>query len=238
MNNYNLKCKVCGKIITQASKFSDVCPDCEFVYQRAKEVQYRLSEPVDFEHIRSLLFTENCTYCGKYIPINERIIEHKTPVCRNGHNNNDNLCMSCTTCNSRKGSMTYDEYKHYLSLQDNKKNDTSQLEIRLQELKNKKLIDCITEKKIIFDTIKHNNEKVLRTVKHLNNDGSLIGIYEEYISQEPVKITKIIKTEFLTPEGRMYNDICVALKRKPIKPKRLVKTKSIEKLEIINYGLF
>jgi hypothetical protein len=37
-------------------------------------------------------------------------IEHKTPICRGGTNELDNLCMSCKLCNGRKFKMTAEEF--------------------------------------------------------------------------------------------------------------------------------
>ena len=42
-------------------------------------------------------------------------LEHKTPKCRGGGNEIENLTLSCPRCNSRKGKKTEAEFLEYLS---------------------------------------------------------------------------------------------------------------------------
>jgi hypothetical protein len=42
-------------------------------------------------------------------------LEHKTPKCRGGGNEIENLTLSCPPCNSRKGKKTEAEFMEYLS---------------------------------------------------------------------------------------------------------------------------
>ena len=53
-------------------------------------------------------FGRKCCYCGKQnIPLE---IEHIIPKSRGGSNRIDNLCISCHTCNQRKGNQTAEEF--------------------------------------------------------------------------------------------------------------------------------
>lgn len=48
-----------------------------------------------------------CTYCGRERPLAP---DHKIPLSRGGSNKLDNITPACKSCNSRKGSKTYDEF--------------------------------------------------------------------------------------------------------------------------------
>ena len=56
----------------------------------------------------------NCFYCGvTFDPSIKRrtaTIDHKTPECRGGRHNLENLVRACDGCNGRKGEMTAEEY--------------------------------------------------------------------------------------------------------------------------------
>lgn len=53
-------------------------------------------------------FGRKCCYCGKQnIPLE---IEHIIPKSRGGSNRVDNLCISCHTCNQKKGNQTAEEF--------------------------------------------------------------------------------------------------------------------------------
>ena len=43
-------------------------------------------------------------------------LEHKTPLCRGGSNEPDNLEIACKACNLRKRDKTLEEYKRYLEV--------------------------------------------------------------------------------------------------------------------------
>lgn len=63
------------------------------------------------------LFSEQsgrCWYCGETLV--DYHIEHKTPLCRGGSNWPDNLCLSCPSCNHRKGSKTAEEFRRDLAM--------------------------------------------------------------------------------------------------------------------------
>lgn len=51
-----------------------------------------------------------CYYCVHPIPLRSSHLEHKHPVSRGGFDNEENLCVSCQTCNLRKGTKTVAEF--------------------------------------------------------------------------------------------------------------------------------
>lgn len=53
-------------------------------------------------------FGRKCSYCGKQNTPLE--VEHIIPKSRGGSNRVDNLCISCHTCNQRKGNQTAEEF--------------------------------------------------------------------------------------------------------------------------------
>ncbi len=55
-----------------------------------------------------------CYYCGEHIPISFVTVDHKTPLCKNGSSEDDNLVIACRHCNNEKGDMTEEEYKSFL----------------------------------------------------------------------------------------------------------------------------
>ncbi len=54
----------------------------------------------------------HCFYCAKFVEKGggDWIVEHKIPISRGGDNSDGNLVGSCRDCDSRKGSMTADEF--------------------------------------------------------------------------------------------------------------------------------
>ena len=52
-----------------------------------------------------------CMYCGRKLALADMHVDHKTPVARNGSDNDKNLQMLCGPCNTRKGDMTDGEFR-------------------------------------------------------------------------------------------------------------------------------
>jgi hypothetical protein len=52
-----------------------------------------------------------CAYCGCSLREVAYELEHRTPVCRGGRTERDNLCMSCVSCNRRKHNKTAEEFQ-------------------------------------------------------------------------------------------------------------------------------
>jgi 5-methylcytosine-specific restriction endonuclease McrA len=51
-----------------------------------------------------------CYYCKRVLEVHERQLEHMTPISRGGLHTRENLCIACSSCNAKKGSMTAEEY--------------------------------------------------------------------------------------------------------------------------------
>lgn len=55
--------------------------------------------------------TLTCYLCLKPIEMQKEHLEHKTPLCRGGTNNYENLGVSCAKCNLKKGRLTEHEFR-------------------------------------------------------------------------------------------------------------------------------
>lgn len=61
-----------------------------------------------------------CVYCGK--SLEEMIfyktytIDHKIPIAKGGGNEEENLVISCRSCNSRKGTKTHNQYIKFINI--------------------------------------------------------------------------------------------------------------------------
>ena len=62
------------------------------------------------EFISELYANENCYYCGKLTPLNERSQDHKIPISRGGIHSANNLVMACIYCNKSKFNNTDKEF--------------------------------------------------------------------------------------------------------------------------------
>lgn len=62
--------------------------------------------------------SKQCYYCGEIIDWrgDKAHIDHKQPSSRGGTDEPDNLCLTCTTCNLAKSSLTEDEFHDSLIL--------------------------------------------------------------------------------------------------------------------------
>ena len=52
-----------------------------------------------------------CMYCGRKLALADMHVDHRTPVAANGSDNDKNLQMLCSPCNTRKGDMTDGEFR-------------------------------------------------------------------------------------------------------------------------------
>ena len=55
-----------------------------------------------------------CRYCGVDLDVHNFDVEHLTPVCRGGSDEESNLGISCKRCNSAKGTMTETEFREFI----------------------------------------------------------------------------------------------------------------------------
>jgi hypothetical protein len=57
-----------------------------------------------------------CVYCGQELPL---VPDHATPLSRGGSNDLSNIVPSCSHCNFRKGTLTYNEFVEKLKKEEN-----------------------------------------------------------------------------------------------------------------------
>lgn len=64
-----------------------------------------------------LLYDNNkkCTYCGIYLDKEDIVFDHKTPLCKNGEHNIENICICCKDCNNLKNTRTYEEFMTFIN---------------------------------------------------------------------------------------------------------------------------
>jgi len=58
------------------------------------------------------IYNGKCAYCNKDCS-EDFHVDHKTPLSRGGDNHNENLALSCPSCNYSKGDMTIEEFLEY-----------------------------------------------------------------------------------------------------------------------------
>lgn len=57
-----------------------------------------------------------CAYCGACLEITGTHIDHMTPKSRGGCNSIENLVPSCPSCNTSKGTKTFEEFRVYIGI--------------------------------------------------------------------------------------------------------------------------
>ena len=131
-----------------------------------------------------------CYYCGCVLTSKNRTIDHMFPRNWGGITIPDNLVPCCMRCNNRKGNLTAEQYKKWLTLPDNAKKDFRTKSIQENErfvehgklLLNPKWIDYANvaelSKRFSADRRKrfvNNNKKVKSTdVIYLCNQGKWV----------------------------------------------------------------
>ena len=85
-----------------------------FEYRTRKKVTTDGS--VTDEVVKGLYGTTTCYYCKKETPLEDRTIDHKIPLSKEGKHIASNLAMACHGCNSSKQDKTEEEYLCYLKL--------------------------------------------------------------------------------------------------------------------------
>lgn len=66
-------------------------------------------------HKRNGLRTANrCWYCGCRVTVENRSIDHVTPLSRNGSNARENKVIACRPCNHNKAALSVDDYRELL----------------------------------------------------------------------------------------------------------------------------
>lgn len=112
-------CKKCGK--TKTHMAHGLCTSCYLTKEMLRRYRHR-RESKRKEVLSTLTVEEwktifrlhyfSCAYCG--IPLENPVQEHWIPSSRGGGYTSDNIVPACAKCNSRKRTMTGDEYKELL----------------------------------------------------------------------------------------------------------------------------
>jgi len=86
-------------------------------YKRVKAAErrailYSLNNHYDVEDVERKFIEqgESCYYCGRDLNLSGFHEEHRVPLSRGGTNDSHNLCLSCPSCNLRKGTKTEEEF--------------------------------------------------------------------------------------------------------------------------------
>lgn len=64
-----------------------------------------------------------CQYCGKDCSDGDISIDHIIPISAGGSESDDNLCVACYACNSKKRDMAPDEFKNQLKISKSKESN-------------------------------------------------------------------------------------------------------------------
>lgn len=66
-------------------------------------------------HKRNGLRTaKRCYYCGVRITVDNRSIDHVTPLSKKGSNAKENKVLACIPCNGRKAALSIDNFRELL----------------------------------------------------------------------------------------------------------------------------
>ncbi len=57
-----------------------------------------------------------CTYCGRWLTLDDMTVDHIQPTLRGGPDTLDNTVVSCLACNAKKGDMNHLEFRHWLAV--------------------------------------------------------------------------------------------------------------------------
>lgn len=71
-------------------------------FNRKNKIKAQSDGTVTEEFMKNLYEIENCYWCKKYTPIDQRTAEHIIPLDRGGIHGISNLIMSCLSCNCSK----------------------------------------------------------------------------------------------------------------------------------------
>lgn len=83
--------------------------------KRSKE--YEVEFNISLEEIRELFFKhygKHCIYCREVLLVGNIVCDHRYPLSLGGDSTPNNLTIICRRCNTRKGSLTHEEYHSLL----------------------------------------------------------------------------------------------------------------------------
>jgi hypothetical protein len=115
-----------------------------------------------------------CSYCGEEIELNKVTVDHMLPVSRGGKTTEDNLCISCNSCNQEKSNMTVSEYKMFLKRKNKCKTIEEVEKARKKYLKKSNIIT----RKIKIASVKDSDvyKMEYKTLKKLKIDPKVINV--------------------------------------------------------------
>jgi 5-methylcytosine-specific restriction endonuclease McrA len=100
-----------GRWLRYVKEWEGRNPEKAAAYQRASDHRRRSAGPgFTSEEWRALLerYGNKCAYCGDTSNLEA---DHRTPICRGGSNNIENILPACRRCNRTKFSMTEQEFR-------------------------------------------------------------------------------------------------------------------------------
>ncbi|WP_428909056.1 HNH endonuclease [Niallia sp. Krafla_26] len=65
----------------------------------------KVEDTLTLHEVLWTLSETECAYCGRETPVNERSLDHITPIRYSHKNTFDNVCMACSSCNKSKNDM-------------------------------------------------------------------------------------------------------------------------------------
>ena len=77
----------------------------------------KLSTPINEMELKDLFEKSPfCNYCKVPLDRESMVLEHKTPLSKNGKHEIENICISCHDCNQLKGTRTEEEFMEFISI--------------------------------------------------------------------------------------------------------------------------
>jgi 5-methylcytosine-specific restriction endonuclease McrA len=70
---------------------------------------------LELEDLILEIYGSSCCYCGAVLKVKTMSLDHKIPRFRDGSNDLSNVEIICKKCNVRKGILTKETYKKFLS---------------------------------------------------------------------------------------------------------------------------
>ncbi|CAM3738129.1 HNH endonuclease [Hathewaya histolytica] len=103
-----------------------------------------------------------CFYCKRELTDTEITVDHVVPICRGGKTEENNLVISCHSCNSKKGDMTLEEFLLYLKV-------VKQIRINF--------LNKLPENKLCFNPLTKNEFKLLQEFKNYTITEDVFNYY-------------------------------------------------------------
>jgi 5-methylcytosine-specific restriction endonuclease McrA len=80
------------------------------MFERRNRVKVTSDGSLNAGVLRQLYAKETCCYCGEYVSVENRTLDHIVPLISGGSHSIDNVDMACWTCNCSKGSLSLNEF--------------------------------------------------------------------------------------------------------------------------------